>query len=125
MKKIGMLAFCLTSSWTVATWADAAPEGCTVATKNVEYDMSCAQCSPDGGVPLADCQRTRQSAGKSLVCTNADNGVEVWCSPAAGSRAKPSGCSLTTTGGPSPLGVLAALGGLGLAIVLGRRWRRG
>jgi MYXO-CTERM domain-containing protein len=130
MKKIGMLAFCLTSSWTVATWADAAPPAdagnCTVAAMNVEYDNSCGQCSDaDGG--LAECRSIREAAGKAVVCRRVDNGVavEILCSPAYGSSAKPSGCSVKTTGGPSPLGVLAALGGLGLAAVLGRRWRRG
>jgi MYXO-CTERM domain-containing protein len=130
MKKIGMLVFCLTSSWTVATWADAAPPAdagnCTISAQNANSSGICRQCTDaDGG--LAKCQSDRTVDGMGYVCTRNDNGVtvEVWCPPAAGSRAKPSGCSVKTTGGPSPLGALAALGGLGLAAVLGRRWRRG
>jgi hypothetical protein len=108
------------------SWAQDAG-GCTVTAMNTQYDNSCAQCrsdAPDGG--FETCKAQRDLAGKGFVCFRDENGVriEVWCSPAAVSTAKPSGCSLQTAGGPSPFGTLATLGGLGLAIVLGRRWRR-
>jgi MYXO-CTERM domain-containing protein len=126
MKKIGMLVFCLTSSWTVATWADDAGS-CTISAQNAQASGDCRQCTDayaDGG--MAKCRSDRTVDGMGYVCTRNDDGgtVEIWCPPAAGSRAKPSGCSVKTAGGPSPLGVLAALSGLGLAAVLGRRWRR-
>ena len=124
MKRVAILAFCLTSCWTAASWAQDA--GCTITAMNNEYDNSCATCRSDADAGIADCQANRKLAGKVLACTRDDNGVtvEIWCSPVFGSTAKPSGCSIQTPGGPSPFGTLATLGVLGLSIVFGRRWRR-
>ena len=124
MKRVAILAFCLTSAWTAASWAQDA--GCTITAMNNEYDNSCGECRSDADAGIADCQSKRKLAGKVLACSRDDNGVtvEIWCSPVWGSTAKPSGCSIQTPGGLSPLGALATLGALGLAIVLGRRRRR-
>ncbi len=128
MKRLGMLAFLLASSWTMLSWADAAPpsDDCTLSKQTAKASGPCHQCSDqvDGG--LAGCQEYQRAKGLGYVCSGTYNGtpVEIWCPPAAGSTAPPKGCSLSGAAGPSPLGVFAALSGLGLALVLGRRWRR-
>jgi len=137
MKKVAILAFCLTSSWSAVSFAqDAAPPadaatasdagGCTVTAMNDQYGGNCSYCRsdvPDGG--FASC-RDRASQQKGVVCTRTDPGnvtVEVWCTPAAVTTAKPSGCSVQTAGGPVPFGALAALGGLGIVLARRRRYR--
>jgi hypothetical protein len=137
MKNVAILAFCLTSAWTLvsraqdaAPPADAAPQdagGCILSAMNNTYDDSCTQCRSDAVAgSFETCKARSESQGKGRVCSRDENGVtiEIWCSPAAVSTAKPSGCGVQAAGGPFPFGALATIGGLGLAIVLGRHRRR-